>query len=425
MNFRNSNVRLPHDYAYKDFKPRAMVKPSVPFGPRQKSKKERIESFAMWVVAKNNTNFSKTMVNRIWQVMYGRGLFEPLDDLIPETVITNKRLLTYLTKLFIEMKYDVKGFVSILAKTQLFRQEVKDKLPNVTKVANFQGPYHRRLSAEQIWDSFVYLLRGYEGDFHPYLSRVQAQNKTSRELFYRIQNLGPKEFGKKMAELQQRTKPLDLKIAWLRKKIRDMAGAERTQANAKIREHTNEANKIFTEIFGQAALENSMMMAEKKNKRKFTGPSKNAGKIVKKDKDVVKKRAKTGLDYKYDKYLMVSSKMVSPVGPGHELRVYGASDRQLVNNSNRDASVPQALIMLNGNNGPSLFWDNNEFKKTLNKQKTNADAIDCLFLSLLGRYPSARDKELSQAAIKGAGRTAGLQRIAIALTQTQRFLFVD
>ncbi|NQZ69813.1 MAG: DUF1553 domain-containing protein, partial [Lentisphaeria bacterium] len=230
---------------------------------------------------------------------------------------------------------------------------------------------------------------------------------------------------KKMAELQQRTKPLDLKIAWLRKKIRDMAGAERNQANAKIREHTNEANKIFTEIFGQAALENSMMMAEKKNKRKFTGPSKNAGKIVKKDKDVVKKRAKTGLDYKYDKYLMVSSKMVSPVGPGHELRVYGASDRQLVNNSNRDASVPQALIMLNGNNGPSLFWDNNEFKKTLNKQKTNADAIDCLFLSLLGRYPSARDKELSQAAIKGAGRTAGLQRIAIALTQTQRFLFVD
>ncbi|NQZ68670.1 MAG: DUF1549 domain-containing protein, partial [Lentisphaeria bacterium] len=176
VNFRNSNVRLPHDYAYKDFKPRAMVKPSVPFGPRQKSKKERIESFAMWVVAKNNTNFSKTMVNRIWQVMYGRGLFEPLDDLIPETVITNKRLLTYLTKLFIEMKYDVKGFVSILAKTQLFRQEVKDKLPNVTKVANFQGPYLRRLSAEQIWDSFVYLLRGYEGDFHPYLSRVQAQN---------------------------------------------------------------------------------------------------------------------------------------------------------------------------------------------------------------------------------------------------------
>ena len=45
---------------------------------------------------------------------------------------------------------------------------------------------------------------------------------------------------------------------------------------------------------------------------------------------------------------MRAAEIESPAPRGHYLREFGQSDREMIENSNSDASVPQALALMNG-----------------------------------------------------------------------------
>ncbi|MEM1295850.1 MAG: DUF1549 domain-containing protein [Verrucomicrobiota bacterium] len=158
-----NRIKLPFDYAYDDADPNQPVQPATYFGeiveleeyatPRQ--------GFASWLASKDNPRFTINIVNRMWKHVFGLGQIEPVHN-IPghlDGQAQNYELLKFLEQLMKELNYDLKAFLSILYKTQTYQREACHSSPTLSMVDkgeyHFPAPIMRRLSAEQLWDSFV------------------------------------------------------------------------------------------------------------------------------------------------------------------------------------------------------------------------------------------------------------------------------
>jgi len=122
--------------------------------------------------------------------------------------------------------------------------------------------------------------------------------------------------------------------------------------------------------------------------------------------------------------LVRASELVSPASPGHFLRQFGQSDRDQIENANADATVTQALTLLNGPVYGLLNSNRSELAKVVSAQPTPAGKIDALFLSTLCRYPSSEERAIALEEIR-ANRTKGLGNITWALLNTREFMFVQ
>ena len=78
----------------------------------------------------------------------------------------------------------------------------------------------------------------------------------------------------------------------------------------------------------------------------------------------------------------------TPAPPGHFLQEFGQSDREIIENSNRQASVPQALTLLNGVIYGAVFSPQSPLSKNLSRVNSEEEKIKVLFLSLLNREAS-------------------------------------
>ena len=96
-----------------------------------------------------------------------------------------------------------------------------------------------------------------------------------------------------------------------------------------------------------------------------------------------------GLQHRTDESLEIPT----PAPPGHFLREFGQSDREIIENSNRQASVPQALTLLNGVIYGAVFSPQSPLSQNLSRADSDEYKIRVLFLSLLNREPP--DQEMA------------------------------
>ena len=87
---------------------------------------------------------------------------------------------------------------------------------------------------------------------------------------------------------------------------------------------------------------------------------------------------------------MRASEIETPAPPGHFLREFGQSDREVIENASSESSVPQALTLLNGVFYKALFDPKSPLSKNLLQAESSEEKIKVLFLSILNRNPSAR-----------------------------------
>ncbi len=97
--------------------------------------------------------FAEVIVNRVWARYLGAGLVEKVDDWEGKTP-SHPALLSYLTDEFIRSGYDLKALARQIFSSQLYQREPIDPPENLANAERyFEGPYRRRMSAEQIVDS--------------------------------------------------------------------------------------------------------------------------------------------------------------------------------------------------------------------------------------------------------------------------------
>jgi Protein of unknown function (DUF1549)/Protein of unknown function (DUF1553) len=122
----HSNLRGIHDtendYMPPDHKTKEPVKvePRVPFCPELlPAKGTSREQLAAWVVDRRNPNFSRATVNRVWALLLGRPLAEPVDDLRASGEL--HPALGRLADDFAEHGYNLHRLIHIIAATEVFR----------------------------------------------------------------------------------------------------------------------------------------------------------------------------------------------------------------------------------------------------------------------------------------------------------------
>jgi hypothetical protein len=112
---------------------------------------------AQWLTSKDNPLTARTMVNRLWEQVFGTGLVETLEDMGTQgTPPTHRELLDFLARRFMyEDQWSVKKILKEMVMSATYRQDTKLRPEMVEKdPANryyARGP-RVRLSAEEVRD---------------------------------------------------------------------------------------------------------------------------------------------------------------------------------------------------------------------------------------------------------------------------------
>lgn len=152
-----ATLRLPHDYAYADAKPKDVVKPQVLWGkvPETAQGGTPREQFAAWVTSRDNERFKRTIANRMWKRMLGIGLIEPIDDFRDDSDCANDKLLRFLSDNVARMDFNLKEFARTILYSKTYQRESSDYQLTSGEMYYFPGPVLRRMTAEQVWDSIL------------------------------------------------------------------------------------------------------------------------------------------------------------------------------------------------------------------------------------------------------------------------------
>ncbi len=124
--------------------------------PNEKFKNNRL-GLAQWMTSKSNPLTSRTMINRLWEQLFGQGLVETLEDLGSQgTMPSHRELLDYLSYEFMnEDNWSVKKMLKRIVTSNTYKQSSHVKKESLDKDA-LNRYYSRapriRLSAEQIRD---------------------------------------------------------------------------------------------------------------------------------------------------------------------------------------------------------------------------------------------------------------------------------
>ncbi len=102
----------------KEFEPALLwgTKAEVPKGKTSR------EAFADWMTSPKNPHFASTAVNRVWNVLIGRGLTDSVDDL-DKAPPAERAILDELAQLFVASGYDVKWLITGICKSKLYQRE--------------------------------------------------------------------------------------------------------------------------------------------------------------------------------------------------------------------------------------------------------------------------------------------------------------
>ena len=113
---------------------------------------ERLKQLAALMTHPENGRFPRTIVNRLWHRLMGRGLVHPTDAM--QTEPWNIDLLDHLASDLVEKKFDLKQTLESIVTSQAYQSQTQ-VVTQTTDDAGYvyAGPRAKRLTAEQFMDA--------------------------------------------------------------------------------------------------------------------------------------------------------------------------------------------------------------------------------------------------------------------------------
>ena len=158
--YRETNVFERGNWLVKGSKVEADV-PKL-FHPIQKSGNKNRMDLALWITDKQHPLTARTMVNRLWEQVFGNGIVETLEDFGSQGIApTHKELLDWMAWQFMnDNNWSVKKILKTIVMSATYRQQsyLNDEL---LKKDPYNKLYARaprvRLSAEQVRDQALFI----------------------------------------------------------------------------------------------------------------------------------------------------------------------------------------------------------------------------------------------------------------------------
>ena len=87
----------------------------------QLPRKERLEQLSRLITDPHNGRLPRTLVNRLWQRLIGRGIVNPVDAM--DAAPWSPELLDYLAAELVESGYDVKKLLRLIATSKIYQAQ--------------------------------------------------------------------------------------------------------------------------------------------------------------------------------------------------------------------------------------------------------------------------------------------------------------
>lgn len=431
-------LQLPHDYQYSNAKPFDEVSRKAMFGDDIAVKPDgsTIEVYADWLTSKGNPTFTRIIANRLWSRLFGAGVFEPHDDLAMAGELTsNPELMDYLERLMRELDYDMRAFIAVVCKTQAYQRAAA----NPGEPYHFQGPLLRRMSAEQIWDSVAGLAFPEVDHFRPKLVRQLESIDRTRRIYEGLAGVSTDEYIEVMQALADTSERISKGLARVyeeRTKAQVAGDAvllakKAEEENALRNELGKEISRIQKDLFREVEDDDLLTRFEMANLSIVTTFPK--PKFPKASAGLKAEQLTEWREQIREEYLAFinagpkwarASELESPSPRGHFLRDFGQSDRDTIENSSNQASIPQALNLLNGLAAEVLTNRFSVLGTRLQSAKTPEEKAELVFQALLTRSPNEEEMDLINAIIERDADSIDEELIWV-LLNTRRFLFIQ
>lgn len=111
------------------------------------------QPLAQWLLSENNPYFARAFVNRIWAHYFNVGIVQPPDDMNLANPPSNKPLLEYLERGFIESGYDMRWLHRTITRSRTYQLTWRPTETNRKDLKNFSHAIVRRLPAEVAVDA--------------------------------------------------------------------------------------------------------------------------------------------------------------------------------------------------------------------------------------------------------------------------------
>lgn len=382
-----NDLVLPDDYKYKDGKPGDPVKPKLVTWTandhrlrsyqdaenalkKAEDDSQLREVFATWMTSPENPRFAMTIANRLWKLLFGIGLKEPVTDLDDPNASSNPLLLQHLSKEMVRLKFDIRAFMRLLCNTQTYQREAVTRELALGEPYYFPGPILRRMTAEQAWDSCVALAVG---------DKVDGFKLKRADTYSHIMNFGSGE----------------LTMASLEEKLQAMQGMRNTAAGMFDSSKGSAKKKK-----GKRAMMNTeTMSAETDEEGDFTRPEMLGGLV-----------------------LARASELRQPERDGHFLRMFGQSDRQIADSNSEEGSVPQVLMLMNGEAQEVLANPRALVTATAAGMTSPDEKVESLYLSFFSRRPTNDEMAAAKESLSAGLSSADIGWV---LFNSREFIFVQ
>jgi hypothetical protein len=131
-------------------KPKALGGPAFDDSAEQRDRRARLAS---WLASGDNPFFAKSLVNRIWYHLMGRGIVEPVDDFRDSNPASNDELLESLTSAFVKGGYHLKPLIRTIVRSRTYQLSATTTALNVDDSLYFSHCQTKLLPAEVLLDA--------------------------------------------------------------------------------------------------------------------------------------------------------------------------------------------------------------------------------------------------------------------------------
>jgi len=114
---------------------------------------DRRQELAEWLTAPSNPFFARSLVNRVWKHLLGRGLVEPVDDVRPTNPPTHPELLEALTADFVAHRFDLRHLLRRVVQSRTYQLTSRPRDGNRVDFQLYSHAYLKPLPAAVFADA--------------------------------------------------------------------------------------------------------------------------------------------------------------------------------------------------------------------------------------------------------------------------------
>jgi hypothetical protein len=150
----------------------------------QAQREQRLRQLAELMTVPENGRFTRTIVNRLWYRLMGRGIVHPVDAM--QTEPWSADLLDYLAVHLAENDYDLKSTLRLIATSHAYQSEavVLDEQPAAAQYV-YRGPIAKRMNAEQFVDALWQITETAPTEPHKNVADFLTADETTGRPAYR------------------------------------------------------------------------------------------------------------------------------------------------------------------------------------------------------------------------------------------------